>query len=113
MAESDISLMKKITLFVFLYIFTIELIVGHGMKEDIVNSVYPDIIPAISRSTEVLFIDVFNALGGFDLQKLNDFILEGQEAVWPHDGCHPNDFGYFDIANEISKSIFATDFHFY
>lgn len=86
---------------------------GHGIREDIINSIYPNVIPSISQSTEVLVIDIFNALGGSTLQKLSDFILTGQEIVWPHDGCHPNDFGYFDIANEISSCIFATNFHFY
>jgi len=66
---------------------------------------------SIGTSALVEIIDVFGALGGFGLHKSSDFLLPGQEIKWPHDGCHPNDFGYFDIANAVSASISRT-FHF-
>ena len=81
---------------------------GHGIREDIINDVLPRLIPSISTDAGVQLVDVFNALGGVTLHKISDFILMGQDVVWPHDGCHPNDFGYFDIANVMSISIFSS-----
>jgi len=62
----------------------------------------------LGKITGVTTIDVFNSLGGVGLNKLGDFILKDQEIKWPHDGCHPNDFGYFDIANKISYVLLAS-----
>ena len=66
------------------------------------NDRLPNVIKKISENLNINLIDTFNSLGGDHLFKLSDFLLTGQEIKWPHDGCHPNDFGYFDIANTIS-----------
>lgn len=81
---------------------------GHGIRIDVVNDILPSLVRRISSEAGVELIDNFNAMGGASLYRLGDFILEGQDIKWPHDGCHPNDFGYFDIANEVATAIFNT-----
>jgi lysophospholipase L1-like esterase len=81
---------------------------GHGIRPDIINDILPVLIPKISSVSGATHVDVFSAMGGSSLFKLGNFILSGQDVKWPHDGCHPNDFGYFDIANEIAMAIFST-----
>ena len=72
------------------------------------NDILPSVIRTVSFETKVELIDNFNVMGGTALYRLGDFMLAGQDIKWPHDGCHPNDFGYFDIANEVATAIFTS-----
>ena len=65
----------------------------YGMQEDIINKLYPQIIPQIANEMGLKLINLFEALGGAELKR--------PELI--SDLCHPNEQGYKEIAQCISE----------
>lgn len=68
----------------------------YDMNQTVINAKLPFLIKTISISEDLgIPIDAFSALGGPSLSH-PEYIV---------DGCHPNDRGYFVLAQEVAKNI--------
>jgi len=71
----------------------------YGMNQTVINSIFPVLLPKINSENHLPHhaIDIFNAMGGHDLT----------DPTWFADGCHPNNYGYTQLATAVSKVIKA------
>ena len=73
------------------------------MMQSVINLWYPKAIRDIANETGIKqenLIDIFNMMGGAELNKYNYFCNE-QSC----DECHPNDAGYFAMASYIHETL--------
>ena len=64
-----------------------------GMQEDVINKLYPQLIPQIANEMGLKVINLFEALGGAELKR--------PELI--ADLCHPTEEGYLEIAKYVSE----------
>ena len=80
---------------------------GHGINATVVNVVYPTLIREIAadHAAEVAgVVDVYEALGGADLERF-EYFCDRQSC----DTIHPNNMGYSALAAAVYKTVFAAD----
>jgi lysophospholipase L1-like esterase len=76
------------------------------MQPTVVNTQLPKVIRRVAAASGSVLIDVFEAMGGAALTRLELFVNKSRPRD-KNDGCHPNDAGYQVLAGTVAEAFHA------